>query len=357
MPATDLPEPVELRTFYDATPDNAFTIRDLQGAFARFAVFTEAGSVILGTEDLLNAYYDPSREHDPPSPNVIPSLQTKDIVSLAFGDHHFHALRTNGTVTSFGLEISRCGALGLGEKKHSLLRGVQVQNTLGARDRLPDGEGRTVWFEPLMSVWLADEMKKTMNENEQMVQGTVLRPGEVRERATMLYQGNPQMRQAYADFFEREGAKWENNVTNEGGMGAYFVLKIAAAGWHSATLVLVDEDIAERAREDHIVVLRELSPSPSKQSFDSYEVIHSPGEQLSNAVYGIYEWFWNMGRRFLGLVERNSSREELSRQPESQRASGTEDEAHLTYSWTGKPFPRLRLPDGTPMPGEVPLTE
>jgi len=342
-PALDVLDPLELTSFYTASPTESFGIRDIQGAFTRFAVFTQEGCVLTASQDLLDAFWESYRTRSDdssltsPSADLIPSLQARGVMSIAFGDHHFLALSSNGNVTAYGKESESCGALGLGETT-SKLRGMIIG--LGGRDtnRLPEGEGRTVWFEPLMATWLTDMQR----------QGAI--KGEGRERAVMLKAGDEVYRKAYADYFGKEGAKWEEKVTQEGEMGAYFVLKVAAAGWSSAALVLVDEEKAERARESHRVHPPPERPPPSPtlsmQSNDSYEHIDSPGEQLTNAVYAIYEWVWRLGRSFLGLTKRDVRRE-------TEREQGCEE----GYIWSKEPFPRLRLPDGKAMPGDVPLTE
>lgn len=358
MPAFDIPEPIELTTFYKALPDQPFRIVDIQGAFKRFGVFTDSGNIITGSEDFLNEFHHASTTSSPdaskplPPPSIIPSLQSKTIISLAFGDHHFHALHANGTITSYGQELQRCGALGLGERAESTLRGVYVQNVGFENGRLPDGEGRTVWFEPLMETWLQDLGAKA--------EGV-----EAKQRLNMLNSGHLGAREALANYFENEGTKWEEDVTKKGEMGAYFTLKVAAAGWHSAALVLVDDEKAEKARVAHIseptpTNSRNPSPAISLQSNDSYVHIDSPGEQLANAVYGFYEWVWDYGRWFLGLTQLDAARKAAAQQAQQRENKGieeTDEGPRPTYTWTNDPFPRLRLPDGEIMPGEIPLTE
>ena len=359
MPALEVPEPIELSTFYNALPDQPFKIRDLQGAFTRFAIFTDSGNIITGTEEFLSQFHQAftsSTADSPiplPLPDIIPSLQSKSIISLAFGDHHFHALHANGTITSYGQELQRCGALGLGASTNGpangRARGVLVTQAGFGNGHLPDGEGRTVWFEPLMQRWLVDVLSKSEDV-------------EANERREMLLSGHEGVRKAIADYLEQEGSKWEEGVTEDGEMGAYFALKVAAAGWHSAALVLVDEEKAEKAREKHIIKAspqqsRDPSPAPSLQSDDSYEVIDSPGEQLINAVYGIYEWVWEFCRWFLGLTQRDAAREAAKKQHDNGNGEESDDDPEVMYTWSDNPFPRLRLPDGELMPRESPLTE
>ena len=339
MPSVDIPEPIELTSIYTTSLSRPFKVRDVQGAYSRFAIFTHEGTVLTASSDLLRLVQKASGKTSEgisqtlAAPAIVHSPQTRPIISIAFGDHHFHALHNNGTITAYGSEPAGCGALGLGDSI-SKLRGVRDYGV--SRDkRLDEGEGRTVWFEPLMATWLSDIQDKRYSV------------GESRERGMMSDVGHDGARKAYADYFEREGAKWEGDMIEEHEMGAYFVLKVAAAGWSSAALVIVDEEKAKKVREAQTVLhRRSSSPAPSAQTDDSYEVIDSPAEQLTNAIYAVYEWVWGLGRSFLGLTARDNRRE-----------SESKGEAEVEYAWTKEPFPRLRLADGTPMPGEIPLTE
>ena len=341
LPAVPVTEPIELTTFYTASSTESFKVRGLQGAFARFAVTTLDGCILIASLDLLRAFGNNSRATLDESSQPLPHptrIQSGGTQSLAFGDHHWLALQTNGTIKAYGQEPRQCGALGLGNSVTSKLRGLVADSPPYAGKRLPEGEGRTIWFELLMSKWLEHMHRQSTSTDES------------RRRRDMLDARHEGTRKAYADYFEKEGAKWEQGSTAEGEMGSYFVLKVAAGGWSSAALVLVDEEEAEKAREAHIVRPAydriTPSPAPSVQSSDSYEVIESPGEQLSKAVYEIYSWVWELGRSFLGLTARDS-----------RRKLTDEDEEEVQYTWSNEPFPRLRLLDGEAMPGEILLTE
>lgn len=333
MPALDIPESVELTTFYTAATSKSFTIRDIQGSYRRFAIFTHEGCVLTASNDLLNAFWTaatspPTEEPQPlPSPTLLPSPPARTITSLAFGDWHFLALHSDGTITSYGQELKSCGALGLGDAPASKLRGIAPVPGSWGTQSLPEGEGRTIFFEPLMETWLNDMARKA---------------------PTLEYGEN--VRKAYADHFEQQGAKWEEGITTEGEMGAYFVLKIAAAGWSSAALVLVDEEKADRARKAHTVTSpltsssRPPSPTFSAQSVDSrgfaYEAIDSPGEQLINAVHAVYTSAWRFGRWFLGLTERDAARA-----AEGGEGKEKEGEEEVRYTWSEDSFPPQVLRD------------
>lgn len=356
MPAFNIPEPIELTTFSTVCPSETLQVRDLQGSFIRFAVFTTSGTVLTADKDLLNAFHDASDSHPVhplPSPVLLHSPPTNPIISLAYGDHHYHALHSTGTITSYGLEPQRCGALGLGNRSISHLRGVTLEGNAFGGGRLPSALSPTIWFEPLMQTWLQD-MNWASSEPE------------ARERGTMVRSGHVGACEAMGRYFEREGACWEDGVTGEDEMGAYFVLKVASAGWHSAALVLVDEDKAEAARNSHLA--RPPSPAPSLaasiQSVDTqgfpYEVIHSPGEQLVIGIQSVGQWFWDTGRWFLGLTARDEAREQQGggKEKEVRNSGETEREAQeVVYVWSREHFPRLRMEGGEAMPGEIEIME
>lgn len=331
MPALETPEPVELTTFYTASTSKSFTIRDIQGSYRCFAIFTHDGCVLTASNDLLNAFWNaatspPTEEPQPlPSPNPLHPPPARTITSLAFGDWHFLALHSDGTTTSYGQELKSCGALGLGDTPASKLRGVTPVPGSWGTQSLPEGEGRTIFFEPQMEIWLNDMVLKA---------------------PTLVYGEN--VRKAYADYFESQGARWEEGITKEGEMGAYFVLKIAAAGWSSAALVLFDEEKADLARKAHIVNSPSSSthpPSPtlSAQSVDSrgfaYEAIDSPGEQLINAFHAVYTFAWRLGRWFLGLTGRDAARMAEG----AKGKEGEDGEEDVRYTWSDDPFPKQVL--------------
>ena len=289
IPISDLakPEPIELTTLYPKPLPTPFQIRDIQGSFRSFAIFTTSGSVISASCSLINALYDEDPDAPLAEPTQSPALQGKSVISISFGDYHHHVLYANGTIASSGRECGNCGSLGLGDQDKARLRGVMhVGRTEGTLD--PEHH-RTVWFEPLMSQWLENMVTKSER-------------GEGRERGLLLQSGHVGASHAIGDFFEREGARWEDGVLGTEELGSYFVLKVSAAGWHSAALVLVDEEKAQRAKDKHTMVRR--------------QPVLSSGATAP-----------------------------LDDRPDS-----------VTYSWTDDPFPRLRTSDGEVMPGRIAIT-
>lgn len=374
MPAFNSMEPIELTTFPTVCPSETFQIRDLQGSFIRFAVFTTSGAVLTADKNFLIAFHETSVSHSDqplPSPTLFLSRQSNPIISMAYGDHHYHALHSNGKITSYGLEPQRCGALGLGNMMVSCLRGVGLEGGAFGGGRLPSGLNPTIWFEPLMETWLHD-----MNWAAGL--------SEARERGRMALSGHEGACEALGRYFERRGARWEDSVAKEDELGAYFVLKVASAGWHSAALVLVDEEKADAARKSHLVrrsSSRDPSIAPSAQSVDSlgfaYEVVESPSEQLVVGIRSVGRWIWDAGRWFLGLAARDEARERERERHQrmrvgdgKQREGGREREREercpdemereksgVVYEWSREHFPRLRMENGEVMPGEIEVTE
>ena len=136
------------------------------------------------------------------------------------------------------------------------------------------------------------------------------------------------------DYYEKQGAKWEADVPKaEGDVGAYFVLKVAAAGWSSAALVLVDEERAERARQAHII--KPTEPSETSSAAE-YEYGDSPFEMVEIALRSVSDWILRAGRYFLGLTERDAR----ARRNGRTQASGTGNwDDEVIYTWSGNPVP------------------
>ncbi len=208
--------------------------------------------------------------------------------------------------------------------------------------------------------------------------------GEAKPRGDLIQASNAEACKASGDFFEKEGRKWiVDPATAEEGedeMGAYFALKVASAGWHSAALVLVDEEKANRVRDRFIVsrppAAATLTPTASPNasagaSTDSFEYIDSPSEQLANAVIGIFTWCRDLGRRFLGLTARDERAAALAEANVGENAlgrggdrrgvgslgGGGRRERDVKFVWDEEPFPRLRLEGGGVMPGEIGVAE
>lgn len=329
-------EPIELSTFYSDDPRSPSHIRDLQGSYRSFAVFMDSGSVLTASCTLLDSHSSPGTDHSSPlpSPDVIPALQHKSVTSIAFGDHHFLALHSYGGISSYGTECQSCGSLGLGGRSISPLRGLR--HSLGrflGDSRLKMGEGRSVWFEPMMIKWLED-MREKMNDDE------------ASERAKMIHDRHEGACAAVSDYFEREGRKWEDGITSEGELGGYFVLKASAAGWSSAALVLVDEEKVEKAKLKHIAV----SISKDQSLVDQIKEAKFANSAREHPV----DLLVRVGRLFFGLTARDAA---AARRIAQTSTDFCFQQGGASFAWSKQPFPRLRMADGTVMPGEVPVTD
>ena len=314
--------PVELKTFYQSKASVDFQIRDLQGSFRSFAIFTASGDVLIGSCSLIDAFIHAPIGQDPPvalpEPTCIPSLQNQSVISLAFGDYHIHALHSNGTISSFGSDPAAVGAFGLGNSPLNYLRGAQMVRN--SRDvKLSGNKRRTVWFEPLMEKWLQDSLHQ--------IRDTSVSTTQHRDRSLIM---EAHGQDAYGDYFEEQGSRWEEGASEEEGeLPAYFALKVSAAGWHSAALVLVDEEKAERVRRRQIV-----------------ERTHRTRDKIPKPVSTGVAWvgtfsYWLM-RWFLGLTARDAAaEEEKAREAQGGRTDGLED--RVKYVWDDQVLPEVSL--------------
>ena len=120
-------------------------------------------------------------------------------------------------------------------------------------------------------------------------------------------------------------------------MGAYFALSVAAAGWHSGALVLVNDELVQ-AIADSVTENDPLS--------------------VSDAVGNNSGMFSTIGHNlkfFVGLVS-------VGQGNEAESAASDADIIHRPakgkkYIWANDPFPRIRLSSGEELLGEARLSE
>ncbi|PVH99450.1 RCC1/BLIP-II [Periconia macrospinosa] len=212
---------------------------DVQGSFRRFAVF-KGGEVIIVHQDYLDECWD-ARITNPEQTGIqglkkIPALQHNGVISVAFGDYHFHALHSSGKITSYGNELQSCGALGLGGDggPTGRLRGFDFQGQLRTSSLVPHAytHGRQIWFRPEQNMWL-----KVMDQGGKDYE-------EVKERKE-LFNADRNVQGEVSEWVEQEGRAWDKEK-GEDGLGAFFALRVSAAGWHSGAVVLVNEDLERR---------------------------------------------------------------------------------------------------------------
>ncbi|EEQ32371.1 hypothetical protein McanMca71_006461 [Microsporum canis] len=227
-------------------------LQDVQGAFRNFAIFTSTGEVMVGNNDLIHDAFnhvdDPANAS---SPQLPAGLQHNDVISISFGDYHYTALHANGKVSSYGREPRGCGALGLGSYQGGIpFRGL----TLDGENRrfsdvyyLPYAEDKrhNVWFEPEKQKWLkhlTDEAAPRDGSSDWLTPLTENRQGLMEEYSTCV---------------ERAGDNWDNypdiKAEDPDGLGAYFALSVASAGWQNVALVLVNQDLADKVKRKHLI--------------------------------------------------------------------------------------------------------
>jgi SCF-associated factor 1 len=211
---------------------------DVQGSFRNFAVFRD-NEVITGDQNYLESCW--SNRHnsleDMQGLKKIPALQGSNVISIAFGDYHYLALHSNGKITSYGIENSACGALGLGMNGDGLVgnaRGIVYDQFNANGQLLPHAYtgGRQIWFDARKNEWLKQIVRDDSHAEES------------KERR-QLFSSDHAVQGEVSEWFEQEGRAWDQDA-GEDGLGAYFALRVSAAGWHSGALILVNEDLAKK---------------------------------------------------------------------------------------------------------------
>ncbi|KAF2826036.1 hypothetical protein CC86DRAFT_446531 [Ophiobolus disseminans] len=214
------------------------TSLDVQGSFRRFTVFKNK-EVIISDQSYLDACWDDQVKNpgqaDIPGLQKIPALQNSDVISVAFGDYHYLALHSNGKITSYGTEVSSCGALGLGSNEVGRARGIVTDGFNTDGRLLPHAytHGRHVWFDRQKKEWLNSLVQSESD------------PEEASDRI-VLFQENHDVQGEVSEWIEQEGRALDIKNTCEDGLGAFYALGISAAGWHSGALMLVNEELANK---------------------------------------------------------------------------------------------------------------
>ncbi|OAG44992.1 hypothetical protein AYO21_00954 [Fonsecaea monophora] len=303
-------------------------LKDIQGQFHRFGVFTAAGEVLAGDIDYIRRCAETVRYHPDllssedsstvttliaSRPQDIPAMQHTGVISLAYGDYHYHALHANGKITSYGTDSQSCGSLGLSGPEHGgRFRGLRRERPGLRSDAvllpIANIRGRQIWFEPERKDWL-QWMEDQLSQPHFALNGQLARH---------IWDVDAVKQAAFSEWVEQEGRHWEegpaSNVPTDSdaqpgksqttedyaNLGSYFPIAIAAAGWHSGALVLVDEDKAHEVRSKWVV---------SRQESD---------EDKTRSMPGAFE----------------------SLDPDE------------VYVWKRDGFPKVQLPNGVEMPGE-----
>jgi SCF-associated factor 1 len=92
----------------------------LSGSFFHFGLFNTTGTVLVGSIESLQET----------APQIPQGLQNRGVIALSWGDWHGLALCEDGSILSWGRELSRNGCLGLGYKDldHAREMGLLVVN-------------------------------------------------------------------------------------------------------------------------------------------------------------------------------------------------------------------------------------
>lgn len=329
---------------------------DIQGSFQRFAIFTRSGAVLTSNQDHIDTFFA--------APNSmmhfqrIPALQSTNVISIAFGDYHFHALHSPGYITSYGSEPQGCGCLGLGGHgdPEGRLRGLRYQG-IGGDGRLVTHaytSGRRIWFEEEKKRWITFLTSGGKD------------PEEARERIRMCADVNVQGE--VSEWVEQEGRAWEARFggdeatetdTENDGLATHFALSVTAAGWHSGALVLVNEDKAAKTRKGCVARPPRI-PKPFDEGNNDDEM---ETEENHGILDRILDRVSDHARWFLGLPTAAEEHRAAEAQPNHLRPftipvnHGAETPDGEKYAWSNDSFPRLRLSDGREMPGEVDFHE
>ncbi|OCT44918.1 hypothetical protein CLCR_05573 [Cladophialophora carrionii] len=304
-------------------------LKDIQGSFRKFSVFTAAGEVLSGDVDYIRRCADAARAYPEAvssgdwstltillasRPQDVPALQHAGVIALAYGDYHYHALHANGKITSYGTDSQSCGSLGLSSPENGgRFRGLRRERAGTRSDAhllpIANIRGRQVWFEPERKDWL-QWMEDKLNQPLLAANG---------QPARQIWDVDAVKQAAFSEWVEQEGRHWEEGPVSGGpaeesaqstkndragdyaNLGSYFPIAIAAAGWHSGALVLVDEDKAHAVRMKWV--------AQREQDLE---------EDKTRSMPGAFE-------------------------------SLDSDE---TYIWKKEGFPKVRLPTGFEMPGE-----
>jgi len=385
-------DPIELKLTTSTEHDETFAT-DLQGSFRNFAIFTKSGNVLTAHQDRLMPLFQGNGDgnsnrnsNDSPLFTRIPALQHKDVISVAFGDYHFHALHSAGYITSYGNEPQACGALGLGGHgdPEGRLRGIRYAGMGGDGRLVPHAytEGRRIWFEEEKRQWIKFLTSGGADAEEAA--------GRIR-----MAIGSPDLngQGEVSEWIEQQGRDWEEKYglkdQDEDGLGAYFALSVTAAGWHSGALVLVNEELAQKIShaceipDPKAVPAEEGEQAGAKEGNPSSEEASGSNNDNNNVSTplpsSLFSTALDYGRWFLGVapysaaystspsssLSDTSSRQQSNnsatqpsarRHPEPADYGASPREGRL-YAWAGDHFPRLRLSDGREMPGTVDFDE
>ena len=373
-------------------PDNII-VTALHGNFRSFALILANDDVLIATPDLgylsalIDAYKSPHLVGDPHRPSVpslkrYPCLQKRGVVTLAFGDWHWHALLRDGSILSGGTESQSCGSFGLGGEgdPEGRIRGLRYRAVPGHAGQFASfhqdgvfvkqcyaGLGRQVWFE---------EEKRAL---VRFVTSGGSDPAEAAERMQMCAVESDAQAEV-SEWLEQRGRNWEKRDCvkqyDDDGLGPYFALSIAAGGWHSGALVVRNDVLVDKIRESCIVpnpsLQSQVKESEAKTSTEEGEGLmeRSDEQGASASISSLVDWGWQSVRWALGLLpSQDHDTTTMSPPAESSAPSresinsfcdpvnhGASPGEGFKFIWADDPFPRLKLMSEQEMPGQIPFS-
>ncbi|KAL9086496.1 MAG: hypothetical protein Q9165_007112 [Trypethelium subeluteriae] len=378
----NMPFPLEI-----PVPNNTM-VKAICGSSQSFGLVLANDEVLLATPDLLyldNLFRAHGSSHRPGGPNSVsvpalkryPCLQQRGVVSLAFGDAHWHALLRDGSILSGGKEVQTCGSFGLGGDgdPEGRIRGLRfgggqgyMGHSRGDSSLLKQcyaGLGRQIWFEEEKVAWIRF---MTSGGSD---------PLEAAQRMQVCAVDSDAQGEL-SEWLEQRGRNWERKEGakeyDDDGLGPYFVLGIAAGGRHSGALVLRNDELVKKIRETCIVP--DLPPSlpaggvpvESVNEHNSEPIEQSAEQVAYGAIPNLIDQGWQSVRSALGLTPSRST-DVLTPTAESSATTyrrsqfcdplfhGASPAEGFKYTWASDPFPRLRLSNGVEMPGEVSFSD
>jgi len=215
----------------------------------------------------------------------------------------------------------------------------------------------------------------------------------------------PNVQGEVSEWVEQWGRDWDRRTgveeADEDGLGAHFALSVAAAGWHSGALVLVNEGLERRVRESCIVaydptssaadvdargededegmdVEEEAGPSSSSSFAGQHHAEEENPQDAEGVLSSALTTVWNSALSFLGLSSSSSAAAAAAEEQQLRTdrllsgaeqgrpsptpfvdpvAHGASPEKGFKFVWAEDDFPRLRLSDGREMPGMVEWAE
>ncbi|KAK8203207.1 hypothetical protein BKA81DRAFT_98468 [Phyllosticta paracitricarpa] len=234
---------------------------DIQGSFRSFAAFRNE-EVVTANQDYLNACFDRGSDNaDIEGLKRIPALQNAGVISVAFGDHHYHALKKDGSILSFGRESQACGSLGLGGEGEAekRLRG-QYYDTNRIDNLLVQHAyttGRQIWFDEVKRKWVT------------YISSGGYDPGDAQDRIRQTAHPRSLALAEVSEWIEQQGRDWDKHPdladANEDGLGSHFALTVTAAGWHSGAIVLVNEELAKRVEQQCIIAEEDIKDENARE--------------------------------------------------------------------------------------------